>query len=300
MTDLADLFPNFQSHWIDTEDGRFLARSGGSGPPLLLLHGYPQTHVEWHTIAPRLAEHFTVVIMDLRGYGWSSLPRSRNGDGMTKRVMGADAVAVMEKLGHVRFSLVGHDRGGRVAYRLAYDRPEHLEKVVVIDIIPTAAMWRGMGDAQDAVRKYHWAFLAQPEPFPETLIGASARFFLDHTLASWTKAKDLSAFDPDALAHYRQAFEDPSRIHATCECYRAGANDDRLQDEADLEAGRKIKVPMLAMWGGAGLAASGIDALQVWRTYAERVEGQEIDAGHFVPEENPQACADALLAFLVK
>ena len=303
MTDLADLFPDFQSHWIDTESGRFFARSGGKGPPVLLLHGYPQTHVEWHKIAPRLAERYTVVAMDLRGYGWSFLPdaatdSATNGEHMTKRAMGRDAVAVMEKLGFVKFRLVGHDRGGRVAYRLAYDEPQRLEKVVVIDIIPTASMFRDLGKAKSAIKKYHWLFLAQPAPFPETMIGASARFFLDHTLASWTARKDLSAFDPAALDHYRRAFDDPSRIHSTCECYRAGAFIDRLQDEEDMKAGRKLTVPMLAMWGDAGIPASGISPLDVWREFARDVEGVAIKSGHFVPEENPDACVDALLAFL--
>ena len=298
MPDLADLFPGFASHWIDTANGRFFARSGGSGPPLLLLHGYPQTHVEWHAIAPRLAEHFTVVAMDLRGYGWSSLPEGANGEGMSKRAMAQDAVDVMEQLGHVRFSLVGHDRGGRVAYRLAFDQPGRLAKVAVIDIVPTFAMFADMDRTEGALKKYHWLFLAQPAPFPETLIGASPRYFLDHTLASWTAAKDLSAYDPRALEYYRAAFEDPSRIAASCEDYRAGALIDRLLDKADLDAGRKIEVPLLAMWGDKGLPASGQSPLDVWRRYARDVQGAPIESGHFVPEENPDACRDALLAFL--
>ncbi len=299
MSDLADLFPGFASHWIDTAHGCFFARSGGSGPPLLLLHGYPQTHVEWHKIAPRLAERFTIVAMDLRGYGWSSLPEGANGEGMSKRALAQDAVDVMEKLGHVRFSIVGHDRGGRVAYRLAFDHPGRLEKIAVIDIVPTFAMFDDMGKTEAALKKYHWLFLAQPAPFPETLIGATPRYFLDYTLASWTAAKDLSAYAPDALAHYRAAFEDPSRIAATCEDYRAGALIDRLLDKADLDAGRRIEVPLLALWGDAGLPASGAAPLEVWRQYAQDVRGQAIASGHFVPEENPQACADALLDFLV-
>ena len=298
MPDLADLFPGFASHWIDTASGRFFARSGGSGPPLLLLHGYPQTHVEWHKVAPTLAEHFTVVAMDLRGYGWSSLPEGKDGKGMSKRVMAQDAIDVMEKLGHVRFRLVGHDRGGRVAYRLAYDQPGRLEKVVTIDIVPTFAMFDDMGHTEAALKKYHWLFLAQPAPFPETLIGAKPRFYLDHTLASWTASRDLSAYDPGALAHYRAAFEDPSRIAASCEDYRAGALIDRLLDKEDLEAGRKIEVPMLAMWGDGGLPASGLPPLEVWRRYATRVEGVAIQSGHFVPEENPGACVEALISFL--
>ena len=199
MNDPVDLFPGFSAQHVETEAGRFFVRVGGHGAPLLLLHGYPQTHAEWHRIAPRLADRFTVVAMDLRGYGDSVVPESRDGAGMTKRVMGADAVAVMAKLGHGKFRLVGHDRGGRVAYRLAFDKPDILEKVAVIDIIPTASMFRDMGKARSAISKYHWSFLAQPEPFPETMIGASSLYYLEHTLASWTATKDLSAFDPRAL-----------------------------------------------------------------------------------------------------
>lgn len=298
MPDLSDLFPGFASHWVDTSAGRFFARSGGDGPPLLLLHGYPQTHVEWHKIAPRLAERYRVVMMDLRGYGWSFLPKSVDGDGMTKRAMGQDAVEVMAKLGHIRFRLVGHDRGGRVAYRLAYDHPERLEKVAVIDIIPTASMFRGMGNAASAIDKYHWLFLAQKAPYPETMIGRSAIYYLEHTLSSWTAAKDLSSFEEAALEHYRGAFDDPSRIHATCECYRAGAFIDRLQDEENLNAGNKIGVPLLAMWGESGIPSSGVAPVEVWHDYAKDVEGASIRSGHFVPEENPDDCVEALLGFL--
>ena len=267
MPDLADLFPGFASHWIDTANGRFFARSGGSGPPLLLLHGYPQTHVEWHKIAPRLAERFTLVVMDLRGYGWSSLPEGANGEGMSKRAMAQDAVDVMEKLGHVRFRLVGHDRGGRVAYRLAYDHPGRLEKVVTIDIVPTFAMFADMDRTEGALKKYHWLFLAQPAPFPETLIGASARYYLDHTLASWTATKDLTAYDPRALAHYRAAFDDPSRIAASCEGLSR-----RRADRSPHRQGRPRRRPQdrgatsghVGRRGAAGLrrlAARGVAAL---------------------------------------
>ena len=181
---------------------------------------------------------------------------------------------------------------------LAYDHPGRVEKVAVIDIVPTFAMFDDMGKTEAALKKYHWLFLAQPAPFPEKLIGASARYFLDHTLASWTATKDLSAFAPEALAHYRAAFEDPSRIAASCEDYRAGALIDRLLDKADLDAGRKIGVPLLALWGDAGLPASGAAPLEIWRQYASDVSGKAIASGHFVPEENPDACVAALLAFL--
>jgi len=297
MTDLADLFPGFATHWIATRAGRFFVRAKGDGPPLLLLHGYPQTHVEWHKIAPQLAERFTVVLMDLRGYGWSGAPRSENGALYSKRLMAQDAIAVMEQLGHIRFSLVGHDRGARVAYRLALDHPERLEKLALIDIIPTAARWQAL-NAAEALKAYHWTFLAQPEPMPETLIGGAAPFYVDFTLAGWTAAKDLSAFDPRALAHYRAAFNEPSRIHAACEDYRAGATLDLATDEADQAAGKKIAVPVLVLWGGRGLGGGGASTLDVWRQWAHNVQGQPIAGGHFLPEENPEATLEALLAFL--
>jgi haloacetate dehalogenase len=297
MTDLADLFPGFATHWIDTRSGRFFVRSNGDGPPLLLLHGYPQTHVEWHRIAPKLAERFSVFLMDLRGYGWSSAPRSEKGALYTKRLMAEDAIAVMEQLGHIRFSLVGHDRGGRVGYRLALDHPERLEKLALIDIIPTAARWRSL-NAQEALKAYHWTFLAQPEPMPETLIAGAAPFYVDFTLASWTAAKELSAFDPRALAHYRAALNEPTRIHAACEDYRAGATLDRAADEADQAAGRKISTPLLVLWGERGLGGGDAATLDVWRQWAGNVQGRPIAGGHFLPEENPQATLAALLAFL--
>ncbi len=297
MADLADLFPGFATHWINTKAGKFFVRSHGEGPPLLLLHGYPQTHVEWHKIAPKLAEKHRVVLMDMRGYGWSSAPPSQKGAHYTKRLMAQDAVEVMEQLGHVRFSLVGHDRGGRVAYRLGLDHPERLDKLAVIDIIPTAARWRSL-DAAEALKGYHWLFLAQPEPLPETLIGASAIAFLDYTLASWTMAKDLSAFDPRALAHYRAAFNEPFRIHATCEDYRAGATIDRIDDEADQVAGKKITAPLCVLWGARGLGGGEVSTLDIWSEWASNVQGQAIKGGHFLPEENPEATVEALLAFL--
>lgn len=297
MSDLGDLFPGFGSRFIDTEAGRLFARVAGQGPPLVLLHGYPQTHVEWHRIAPALAERHTVVLPDLRGHGWSAAPRSRDGEAYTKRLMADDIVSLMERLGHIRFSVVGHDRGGRVAYRLALDHPGRVEKVAVLDIVPTGAMWAGMGAAL-AMRTYHWLFLAQPEPLPETLIGRDPVFYLDWTLASWTQNRDLSAFDPRALAHYRAGFNEPSRIHAMCEDYRAGATLDRAHDDADRAAGKRITRPLLALWGRGGIPAQGVSPLDVWRDWASDVRGGALDCGHFLPEEAPEQTLAALRDFL--
>jgi len=292
--DLADLFPGFGSHWIDTQTGKIFARSGGSGPPLLLLHGYPQTHVQWHKIAPRLAEKFTVIVMDLRGYGWSSVPQSENGTLFTKRLMAEDAIAIMQALGHLRFHVAGHDRGGRVAYRLALDHPERIEKLACLDIVPTAEQWAGM-DATAAMRVYHWMFLAQPSPLPETLIKGAPLYYLDHTLRSWSGVKTLDFIDPKALEHYRAGYNEPSRIHAFCEDYRAGATLDRTYDEEDFAKGRKIERPLLVLYGNRGLP--GGEPLVTWGRWAKDVEGEKIDSGHFLPEENPDATCDALLRF---
>lgn len=304
MADLADLFRGFASHWLDGESGRIFARSAGSGPPLVLLHGYPQTHVMWHKIAPALAEHFTVVIMDLRGYGWSDIPHAREVSAYSKRTMALDVVAAMQQLGHVHFALCGHDRGARVGYRLALDHPGRLSRLVIADIVPTLSMWAGM-DAALAMKAYHWMFLAQPEPLPERLIGGAPAFFLDHTLASWTAKRRLDDFDREALAHYRAAFNDPARIHATCQDYRAGASEDRAHDAADRAAGRTTGCPTHIVWGSAGIArtgdGAGLSPLEAWRsTFAPEASGRPVDAGHFLAEENPKGTLDAILPFLVE
>lgn len=297
MPDRVDLFPGFASRAIDVGGVRLFARIGGSGSPVALIHGFPQTHVEWRHVAPRLADRHTVVAFDLRGYGESDAPPSEGGANYAKRVMAADIATAMLSLGFERFALVGHDRGGRVGYRLALDRPDSVTRLAALDIVPTAEMWRGMG-AGRAMSAYHWAFLAQPAPLPETLIGHASRQYIDHTLASWTKTKTLDPFAGAALDRYRAFFAEPSRIHACCEDYRAGATLDRAADEEDLVAGRKIRAPLLALWGGAGFPAQGEDPLAVWRRWAYTVEGRAIDAGHFLPEEAPEETTAALLAFL--
>jgi haloacetate dehalogenase len=289
-------FAGFSTQDFALGEAAIHARVGGSGAPLLLLHGYPQSHLMWARVAAALAERFTVVVPDLRGYGASSAPPSHNGERYSKRLMANDAVALMAALGHKTFALAGHDRGGRVAYRLALDHPEIVTKIAVLDIVPTAEVWAGM-DAVHAMTVYHWMFLAQPEPLPETLISAAPQVYLDHTLASWTGDRSLASFAPEALAAYRAAFRDPARVHATCEDYRAGATIDRALDEADRAAGRKITAPLLALWGGTGIPARGESPLEVWRRWATNVSGKAIEGGHFLPEEAPQATAEALAAF---
>jgi haloacetate dehalogenase len=295
MADLADLFPGFTSNWVDTSIGKIFARAGGKGPPLLALHGYPETHVMWHRVAPALAERFTLVIPDLPGYGWSAVPDAApDHSPYTKRAMASVMIEVMEALGHVRFRLAGHDRGGRVAYRLALDHPGRVEKLATLDIIPTWDMWDQM-DARLAMRAWHWPFLAQPAPLPELLLGKAANEYFDLLTRAWQRGK-AGAFDERAIAHYRASFTDPLRIHAGCEDYRAGQSTDVAIDDADKKAGKKITCPMLAIWGATGLP-SGNSPLDVWKQWATDVRGFAIESGHFLCEENPQATSKALLEF---
>lgn len=297
-----DLFPGFASHWIDTETGRIFARSGGSGPPIVLLHGFPQTHACFHRVAPALARTHSVVCMDLRGYGWSSAPKGDPAhETYSKRAMGRDVVAVMEKLGHIRFAVAGHDRGGRVAYRLALDEPGRVERLALLDILPTFHVWRQI-DA-GAFPAAHWAFLARPFPEPESEIGKDPLPYFEGLLAKWSKEGGLAAFDPRALASYRRSCNEPSRIHAFCEDYRAGATLDRAQDEADLAAGRTIACPVVLISGQfyltRGSSMAGDTPLDIWRmSFAPDASGTEVDSGHFVAEENPAATLAALQSFL--
>jgi haloacetate dehalogenase len=298
MSELADLFPGYTSQWVDTSAGQIFARLGGEGPPLLLLHGYAESNVMWHKVAPLLAPHFTLVIADLPGYGWSAVPEAQADHApYTKRAMAKAMVEMMERLGFAQFRMAGHDRGGRVAYRLTLDHPDRVAQLAVLDIITTWDMWHRL-DARLASRAWHWTFLALPEPFPETLIGHDPKFFFDSRARAGAKAKDVAVFDPRALAHYHAAYEDPARIHAMCEDYRAGRTTDLAHDEADRAAGRKIACPVLALWGTGGLPGNaGIDPLVCWRDWATDLRGFAIESGHYVPEENPEATARALLDF---
>lgn len=298
MNAIADLFPGFAEHRIKTDGAEIFVRVGGAGPPLLLLHGYPQVHVCWHKIAPELARHVTLVLADLRGYGASSAPP---GDAKhrtySKRAMAEDCLQVMRHLGHERFVAGGHDRGARVAYRLALDHPQAVRALIPIDILPTAEMWRRI-TAERAIGGYHWAFLAQPHPLPETLIGKEPVYYLEHTLKSWAGPRDLSPFSAEALAHYRALMKDPARVHVMCEDYRAGATVDRQLDESDLAAGRKIICPTLVLWGSDYLGRGGANPLDVWRAWSTDVSGAMVKSGHFLAEENPKDTLAALLPFL--
>ena len=297
MPELADLFPGFESHWIGTETGKVFVRAGGQGEPVILLHGFPQTLVQWHRIAPELARTHRIVMMDLRGYGWSTAPRSEGNETYSKRAMGRDVVRVMEALGYAQFAVIGHDRGARVAYRLALDHPGRISKLALLDILPTVAMWELIRQKVTPGNE-HWLWLSRPSPEPENDLLKDPIGWQNGKLAGWTKGKDLSAFDGRALAHYHAFFNDPGRIHAVCEDYRAGATEDLTADEADRTAGRKIQCPTLLLWGDAGIPASGTDPMRAWQGFAPQATGHSIDGGHFLGEENPVAVLAALKGWL--
>jgi haloacetate dehalogenase len=286
-TSAPPLFPGFEARAIATSGATINVLRGGNGPPLLLLHGYPQTHAEWHKMAPRLAERFTVVMADLRGYGDSSKPvDGENHGNYSKRAMALDQVDVMHALGFDRFAVVGHDRGARVAWRLAVEHPDRVTRAAVIDIVPKpyANVTREFATAY-----FHWFFLIQPAPFPETLIGNNAEFYLRRFLGG-------RAIAPEAFAEYLRAFKNPATIHATCEDYRAGATIDLTHAEED--GGRKVACPMFVLWGEHGTVGRLYDVMQIWRTHASDVRGTSMPGGHFLPEELPGNALDALLPFL--
>lgn len=296
---LADLYPGFATRRVKTSGAEIHLRTGGEGPALLLVHGYPQTHVCWHKVAPMLAKHFALAMPDLRGYGDSSAPPTDAGhETYSKRAMALDLVEVMQAMGHETFLLAGHDRGGRVAYRLALDHPTRVERMVTLDIVPTYDAYINWSP-KDAVGKFHWPFLARPAPFPEEVIGRDPAHWLDYLFASWAGTGDLTPFAPEAMAHYRHHFAKPSMIHATCEDYRAGATCDFANDEADRKAGRKITAPLLALWGkGRSVGGVGSALLDVWRHWATDVRGMPLASGHFLAEELPDETARVMAEFL--
>ena len=289
-------FPGFEQRRVTAGDIAFNVRIGGSGSPLLLLHGFPQTHVVWHKIAPELANHFTVVCPDLKGYGDSDAPKpTADAANYSKRVMGAEMLALMRALGHPRFAVVGHDRGARVAYRLALDHPESVSKLVVLDILPTSEYW-DLADRTFAVNTFHWGFLARDGGLPERMIGKDPEFFQDYLIRLW--AGDYSALDPEALKEYRRCFKKPENIAASCADYRAGYTIDDAQDRADRATGNKIKCPVLVLSGDQYLATGENQAVDIWKRWASDVRGSVIQSGHFVAEEKPPEVLAALAPFL--
>ena len=286
-------FPDFSQKYLKLKDGNIFVTQGGQGFPILLLHGYPQHHFMWHKIAPLLAKNFTVIATDLRGYGKSLKPEGKpDHSNYSKRIMAQDQVEVMSKLGYEEFYLVGHDRGGRVAHRLCLDYPEKVKKLAVLDIVPTYYLY-STSDQEFARAYYHWFFLIQPFPFPETLINAQSDYFLDHCFQSWSK--NFSAFTIEALSEYHRCFN-LQTIHGTCEDYRASATIDLQHDQEDLNS--KIQCPTLALWGQKGIIGQKYDVLKIWREKAITVHGKAIDCGHFLPEEAPEETYLSLQNFL--
>jgi len=294
------LIPDFVSRHVDTTDGTIFVAHGGEGAPVLLLHGFPETHLMWRHIGPRLAASFSVVCADLPGYGRSSCPPSDAEHApYSKRAMANHLVKMMSVLGHEQFSVVGHDRGGRVAYRMAMDHPEAISKLAVLDIIPTGALW-DRADARLTVGFWPFSLLAQPAWLPERLIGACPEAVLEDALSNWGSSPEV--FPPELRAAYLDALSDPTHIHAICEEYRAAATIDRLHDEADASAGRRIGVPLLAMWSESGALNSWYQEeggpLEIWRALASDVRGGPFPGGHFFPEEQPTRTAEVLREFL--
>ncbi|MTI09698.1 alpha/beta fold hydrolase [Curvivirga aplysinae] len=294
MTDhVAALFPNFEKKYVKVNGVDICYRIGGDGPPILLLHGFPQTHVMWHPIAAQLAKCYTVICADLRGYGDSSKPEGEaDHKNYCKVEMAKDMIGLMSSLGYNEFQLIGHDRGGRVSHRLCLDYPSHVKKVVILDIIPTLTFFDSVTQ-HTAEAYYHWFFLTQKKPFPETLIGNSKTQFLEKTLHGLGSTQ--ASFAKEAIAEYHRCFTDEN-IHAICEDYRAAATIDLIHDRADKD--KRIQCPTLTLWGENGFMHKNYDFVAAWREKANIVTGHSIKAGHFLVEENPDATYDAIKGFL--
>lgn len=292
----AELLPGFERRLVDAGDGAIMTLTAGSGPPLLMLHGDPQTHLCWHRIAPRLTDRFTVVLPDLRGRGESHKPGpGPNGSAYAKRVMAAEQLAVMRALGHARFALTGHDRGARVARRMALDHPEAVERLAVMDVIPALDLYEGM-TAEVAQDYFYFSFLTQPHPVPDDLIKADPESFMRGILLGLSDRP--VAYAPTALAAYLAASATPEAVTAMCECFRAGYHIDRRHDERDRRDGRKIACPTLVLWGERGVVGRRFDVEAIWRGWRADAAFAPMPSGHFIPEEAPDAAYDALARFL--
>ncbi|OWQ93829.1 alpha/beta hydrolase [Roseateles aquatilis] len=294
--DLAALLPGFTHGSVATAEGvRIHVSTAGTGPALLLLHGHPQTRAIWHQVAPRLAERFTVVAADLRGYGDSSKPDGDAGHAAySKRTMAADMLRVMRALGHARFDVLAHDRGARVAHRLAMDAPEAVRRLALLDIAPTLDMYEGTGG--DFARAYwHWFFLIQPAPLPERLLAADPAAYVRDVMGR--RSAGLAPFDPRALAEYQRCLALPGTAHGLCEDYRASAGIDLVHDRLDRAAGRTLTMPLLVLWGAQGVVHRCFEPLMLWRRVADDVRGEALPCGHYLPEEAPQPVLDRVLPF---
>jgi len=296
---MTDLFPHFRALQVEIDPTVTInAIVGGSGPPLLLLHGHPQTHAIWHRVAPRLAEHFTVVACDLRGYGESSKPQGApDHANYSKRAMAADMVAVMQSLGFATFRVLAHDRGARVAHRLALDHPQAVERMALLDIAPTLAMYEQTSDAF-ARAYWHWFFLIQPAPLPERLIEADPAAYVRDVMGK--RSAGLAPFDPRALAEYQRCLALPGAAHGICEDYRAAATIDLEHDRFDRDAGNRLALPLMVLWGEQGVVGRCFDPLAEWQRVAADVQGGALPCGHYIAEEAPDMLLERMLPFLVQ
>ncbi len=291
---------DFESAEIDTGETSIFARWSGTGPPILLLHGFPETHLMWRRVAPLLTPNYTVICPDLRGYGQSGCPVSAPDHApYAKRAMARDMVCLMERLGFFHFSVVGHDRGGRVAYRMALDYSERIDRLAVLDIVPTETAW-DRADARFALGFWPWSLLAQPEPLPEQILMNAADAIVDNALGGW--GTPPAVFPAEVRTAYVEAIRDPDHAHAICEEYRAGATIDREHDKADRESGRRITCPVLVLWSAHGALetwyAEDSGPLALWQAWCADVRGKSLASGHFFPEEAAEETADALHQFL--
>ena len=293
---MNQLFPDFESFLIEVNGVKIMARKGGSGQPLLLLHGHPQTHAIWHRVAQQLAKSFTVVMTDLRGYGDSSKPHGTQDHlNYSKRVMGLDQIEVMRHFGFSEFDVLAHDRGARVAHRLALDHPRAVKRLVLLDIAPTLAMYEKTSN-QFARSYWHWFFLIQPAPMPERLIEADPAAYVRDVLGR--RSAGLAPFDARALAEYVRCIELPGSAHGLCEDYRASAGIDLVHDQLDLDAKNFVKQGLLVLWGEQGVVHQCFEPLKEWSKVAVNVQGKALPCGHYIPEEAPELLLNQVKLFL--
>ena len=293
---MNQLFPDFETHWVEVNGVKIMARKGGSGRPLLLLHGHPQTHVIWHRVAQQLSKSFTVVMTDLRGYGDSSKPQgSHDHLNYSKRVMALDQIEVMRHFGFSEFDVLAHDRGARVAHRLALDHPKAVKRLVLLDIAPTLAMYEKTSN-QFARSYWHWFFLIQPAPMPERLIEADPAAYVRVVLGR--RSAGLAPFDARALAEYVRCIELPGSAHGLCEDYRASAGIDLVHDQLDVDEKKFLEQPLLVLWGEQGVVHQCFEPLKEWSKLAKNVQGKALPCGHYVPEEAPELLLHQVQFFL--
>ena len=289
------MFDQFKDVSATVDGVKIKAITGGAGPALLLLHGHPQTHAIWHKVAPALAAHFTLVITDLRGYGDSDKPEGLpDHSNYSKRRLAQDQVDLMRSLGHETFAVLGHDRGGRVAVRLALDHPDVVTKLLTLDVAPTLAMYEKT--SFDFARAYwHWFFLVRPAPFPETLINADADLYLKQTIGA--RSAGLKPFTPEAYAEYLRCLQLPGTAHGICEDYRASVTIDLEHDRETLAKGQKIACDFLALWGADGVIEKCFDPVAEWKSFSDKVTGHALPCGHYIPEEAPELLIECALPF---